>query len=588
VSKLIKEAVYHRPKDNYAYACANKDLHIRLRTKRNDLTNVSLIFGDPYDWEEGNWITQEEKMIKTGSDSLFDYWFVSIHPPYQRLRYGFSLSDEKETIFYTEKGFLEARPTDTSYCFCFPFINNVDIFNAPNWVKDTVWYQIFPERFENGNPENDPEGTLSWGSSEPTPTNFFGGDIEGVIKHIDYLKELGITGIYFTPLFKAHSNHKYDTIDYLEIDPQFGDNETFKRMVNICHDNGIKIMLDAVFNHSGFYFPQFQDVLEKGAESRYRDWFHVHEFPLITEPKPNYDTFAFTPFMPKLNTEHPEVKEYLLEVGRYWVKEFDIDGWRLDVANEVDHAFWREFRHEVKKIKPDLYILGEIWHDSMPWLRGDQFDAVMNYPFTTNILDLFSKKRISAKEFVENMTTVLHMYPKNVNEVAFNLVGSHDTPRILTECHDDLRKVKLIFSIMLTFIGTPCIYYGDEIGMSGEQDPGCRKCMEWDVSKQNHNLFNHIQKLIQLRKEIPLLANDGELTFIPSEYHETCIAYTKSNGMKTYLLIFNSEDQEVIYSLPFNLKGKKIRNVWTNEEFAAESNEITVKLEGFGFSILEF
>lgn len=585
---MNKEAIYHRPKDNYAYACANGDLHIRLKTKKNDIQNVTLIFGDPYDWEDGKWINHEKPMVKTGSDQLFDYWFVAVHPPYRRLKYGFNLFDENESLYYTEKGFVTEKPTDTYLCFAFPFINSIDIFQAPSWVKDTVWYQIFPERFANGNPENNPEGTLEWGSTDPTPTNFFGGDLEGVINHIDYLKELGITGIYFTPIFKAHSNHKYDTIDYLEIDPQFGNNETFKKLIKVCHENGIKIMLDAVFNHSGFYFPQFQDVLKNGEKSRYKNWFHVNEFPLVTEPKPNYDTFAFTPFMPKLNTENPEVKEYLLEVGRYWVREFNIDGWRLDVANEVDHAFWREFRHEVKKIKPELYILGEIWHDSMPWLRGDQFDAVMNYPFSTNILHLFAKNMISSKEFVENMNTVIHMYPKNVNEVAFNLVGSHDTPRILTECNDNIQKVKLIYTIMLTFMGTPCIYYGDEIAITGEQDPGCRKCMEWDESKQNRDLFNHIQKLIKLRYDYPLLANDGELTFIPSDYHESCFAYTRSNGTKTFLIIVNTEEHEVKYPLPFNLKGKKIKNVWTDEEFAAESNDLAVTLEGFGFIILEF
>lgn len=585
---MLKEAIYHRPKDNFAYAYDEKTIHIRLRTKKGDVSSVVLIHGDPYEHTENGWVTKNVPMIVSGSDQMFDYWFAVIQPEFNRERYGFHITNGAESFIYTEKGFFEEAPKDTGYYFCFPYLNNIDVFRAPKDIKNTVWYQIFPERFANGDEKWNPSGTLPWGSTAPTPTNFFGGDLEGVIKNIDYLTELGITGIYFTPIFKAHSNHKYDTIDYLEIDPQFGDNETFKRMVQVCHEKGIKIMLDAVFNHSGFYFPQFQDVLENGEKSRFKDWFHVKEFPLVTEPKPNYDTFAFTPFMPKLNTENPEVKEYLLEVGRYWVREFDIDGWRLDVANEVDHAFWREFRHEVKKIKPDLYILGEIWHDSMPWLRGDQFDAVMNYPFTTNILNLFAKETITPKEFVENMNTVLHMYPKNVNDVAFNLVGSHDTPRILTECKDDLRKLKLIYSIMLTFIGTPCIYYGDEIGLTGEQDPGCRKCMEWDITKQNRDLFSHVQKLIKLRKENPLLANEGELTFIPSDYHDKCIAYTKSNGANNFIVVVNSTDQVTEYVLPFNLKGKKIRNVWTNEEYAAEANDLTVTLDGFGFTILEF
>ncbi|MGZ4161334.1 MAG: glycoside hydrolase family 13 protein, partial [Neobacillus sp.] len=292
--------------------------------------------------------------------------------------------------------------------------------------------------------------------------------------------------------------------------------------------------------------------------------------------------------MPKLNTENPEVKEYLLEVGRYWVREFKIDGWRLDVANEVDHAFWRDFRNEVKAIKPDLYILGEIWHDSMPWLRGDQFDAVMNYPLTTNILNLFAKQTITVKEFVENLTHVIHMYPKNINEVAFNLVGSHDTPRILTECGEDIERVKQVYSLLLTFIGTPCIYYGDEIGLTGGQDPGCRKCMEWDREKQNRELFEHIQKLIQLRDENPLLANDGELSFVSPEYHDICLAYTKTTGKKTVIVILNTGNKETSYTLPFNLSGKTVKNLWNHKESVVSEKNLTIKLKRYDFAILEF
>jgi cyclomaltodextrinase / maltogenic alpha-amylase / neopullulanase len=584
---VFKEAIYHRPKDNYAYACTNNILNITIRTKKNDLKKVTLIHGDPYEWEDNQWQTTTIPLKKSGSDQLFDYWFTAIAPPFRRLRYGFILDDGTETLCFTEKGFYSEPPLDdTAYYFCFPYMNNADIFKAPSWVKDTVWYQIFPERFANGDKSHDPEDVLAWGSEEPTPTNFFGGDLKGVIQNIPYLKELGITGIYFTPLFKAFSNHKYDTIDYMEIDPQFGTKETFKELVNVCHENGIKVMLDAVFNHSGFYFPPFQDVLEKGENSLYKDWFHIHEFPIITKPLPNYDTFAFTPFMPKLNTENPEVKEYLLEAGRYWVREFDIDGWRLDVANEVDHAFWREFRKEVKAIKPDLYILGEIWHDSIAWLRGDQFDAVMNYPFTTNILKLFAKQSITVKEFVESMTGVIHMYTRNINEAAFNLVGSHDTPRILTECEEDLDRVKQVFTLMLTFIGTPCIYYGDEIGMTGTQDPGCRKCMEWDKENQNTDLFHHIQRLIQLRQEHPLLRNAGELSFVDPEHHDKCLAYMKVNDDKTTMVILNTSTHSVEYSLPYGLSGKTVKNLWTGQVIEL-SNDI-VQLQGNGFAILEF
>jgi cyclomaltodextrinase / maltogenic alpha-amylase / neopullulanase len=586
---MLKEAIYHRPKDNYAYACTNEELHIRIRTKKDDIKEVTLLHGDPYDWQDGKWNTSDMSMTKSGSDQLFDYWFAAVKPPFRRMRYGFILNDGIETACFTEKGFYDEPPADdTGYYFAFPFLNNIDVFRAPSWVKDTVWYQIFPERFANGDQANDPEGTLPWGSAPPERDNFFGGDLEGVIQHIDYLATLGITGIYFTPIFKAHSNHKYDTIDYMELDPQFGDKETLKRLIKVCHERGIKVMLDAVFNHSGFYFAQFQDVLEKGEQSPYKDWFHTREFPLVMEPRPNYDTFAFEKSMPKLNTENPEVIEYLLEVGRYWVREFDIDGWRLDVANEVDHSFWRKFRTEVKAIKPEMYILGEIWHDSMPWLRGDQFDAVMNYPFTTNILNLFARNSITVKQFIENMTAVNHMYPKNVNEVNFNLIGSHDTPRILTECGGSVDKLKQIFTILLSYIGTPCIYYGDEIGMSGEMDPGCRECMKWDVEEQNKEMFSHVQKMIQLRKEFPLLSNEGELHFIPSDYHDKCFAYTKSNGKDTIIVVVNMDSEEVNYPLPFNLRGKKITNIYTGEEYAADSDDLNAVIAGNGFALFLF
>ncbi|PLR97757.1 alpha-glycosidase [Bacillus sp. T33-2] len=585
---MIKEAIYHRPKDNYAYACTNEELHIRIRTKKNDMCEVTLVHGDPYEWIDKHWIAATVPMVKSGSDELFDYWSVKVRPPHKRLRYGFILNDGTQSVCLTEKGFYSEPPLDdTAYYYSFPFLNDADVFKAPEWVKDTVWYQIFPERFANGDPATNPENTLPWGSEDPTPTNFFGGDIEGVIQNIGYLKNLGITGIYFTPIFKAYSNHKYDTIDYLEIDPQFGDKETLKRLIDTCHEHGIKVMLDAVFNHSGFYFPQFQDVLKNGENSPYKEWFHTREFPLLTEPLPNYHTFSFVAQMPKLNTENEEVKKYLLEVGRYWVREFDIDGWRLDVANEVDHAFWRDFRREVKAIKPDLYILGEIWHDSMPWLRGDQFDAVMNYPFTTNILNLFARDKITVKQFIENMTNVLHMYPKNVNEAAFNLVGSHDTPRILTECGGDIEKVKQIYTVLLTFVGTPCIYYGDEIGMAGGADPGCRHCMVWDEDKQNKDLFGHIERLITLRRDYPLLANEGDLYFLPS-HHETCFAYSKTNGEKTIVIIINMDSQQTEYPLPFNLEGKKITNLWSGEEYALESDDLKAIIDGNGFAILEF
>lgn len=582
---MFKEAVYHRPKDNYAYAYDRETLHIRLRTKKNDMEKVSLVYGDPYDWEDG-WEFSEKRMDANGSDDLFDYWFVEIKPPFRRLRYGFKLESENESLIYTEKGFLKTVPEDNVYMFCFPYLNGIDVFQAPEWVKDTVWYQIFPERFANGDQSNDPEGVLEWGSSQPTPTNFFGGDFQGIIDHLDHLCNLGINGLYLTPIFKAYSNHKYDTIDYMKIDPQFGDKDTFRQLIKRCHEKGIRVMLDAVFNHSGFFFEPFQDVFNQGKRSKYLDWFYVRSFP-ISHDKPNYDTFAFTGDMPKLNTENPEVKRYLLDVAAYWIQEFDIDGWRLDVANEVDHQFWRDFRRTVKSIKPDAYILGEIWHDSMPWLRGDQFDAVMNYPFTKAALDFFAKGKTDAKEFSQSIVQGLNTYPDNANEAAFNLLGSHDTTRLLTECAGDKCKAKLLYLFQLSFSGTPCIYYGDEIGMEGQDDPGCRECMKWDEQDQDLELFSFMKKLIALRNQEPLLRNKGKLCFIQADSENHLLVYSKDENPEKIIIAINNSDKSITTSISLGRNEPSLSDLWTNERLMPNGNQITRSLPPYGFSILK-
>lgn len=591
---MLKEAIYHRPKDNYAYAYSEHILHIRLRTKKGDASQVHVISGDPYDWSNNKWQITRKVMKLERSDSLFDYWIISVEPAFKRLRYAFEIIGDMETLIYTEKGFFKEPPLDdTRYYFCFPFLNKIDVLQVPYWVQNTVWYQIFPERFENGNLTNDPKGTLKWGSEEPTPNNFFGGDLQGIIDRLDHLIDLGINGIYLTPIFKAYSNHKYDTIDYMKLDPQFGDEQTLRKLVNICHANGVRVMLDAVFNHSGYYFPPFQDVLENGENSKYKNWFHIRDFPLSTNSGPNYETFAFTKNMPKLNTEHPEVKAYLLDVAIYWIKEFNIDGWRLDVANEVDHQFWREFRTVVKSIKPDVYILGEIWHDSMPWLQGDQFDAVMNYPFTDNAIQFFAQNQIKASAFANSLNNLLAMYPININEVAFNLLGSHDTTRILTQAEGNIKRLKLLYLFQFTFVGSPCIYYGDEIGMTGGNDPGCRACMIWDEEKQNIDLLHYVKSLIQFRKNNAVLGskeNNGDFHVLQANDTNQTIVYKRSNNKATLIIAINNSSKKTKVDIPeLKFGAKEIFLTGANSEYTFKNDETltSIALNEYGFRIFE-
>ena len=323
-----------------------------------------------------------------------------------------------------------------------------------------------------------------------------------------------------------------------------------------AHQRGMKIILDAVFNHCGWEFPQWQNVLKYGEQSTYKDWFHIRKFPLIendfdplTQPGGlNYDAFAFAQNMPKLNTENPEVIDYFLEVGRYWIREFDIDGWRLDVSNEVDHTFWRLFRNAVREVKKDVYILGEVWHDSQPWLNGDQFDAVMNYPLGDAILNYVAQNKINSSQFVVAINKVLTDYAKNVNEAAFNLLDSHDTQRLLTVCGGNKKKALLAYTLLMTQAGTPCIYYGSEIGLDGGADPLCRKCMIWDKDSQDREMFDYLKQLIHLRKTYKALSS-SELEWIQASDTGSYLIFKKQLNDEIIYVILNNNNKSQLINL---------------------------------------
>ena len=574
------EAIYHRPKLNWAYAYDRDTLHIRLRTKRGDVREAELLYGDKY--QDFSRMGAVGMNIFT-QDEHFDYWQAEIRPPYRRLAYGFILRDGKQTVYYSERGFAREPFAGHFGLFEFPFLNPADVFAPPQWVKDAVFYQIFPERFANGDPSNDPPHVQPWGG-KPEPHNFFGGDLQGVIDHLDYLAKLGVNAIYFTPIFEAPANHKYDTKDYMKVDPHFGTNETLKRLVDQCHKRGIRVLLDAVFNHSGHTFAPFVDVQQKGEQSAYYHWFHIREWPLqVKDGIPTYDAFAFSPFMPKLNTENPELKQYLLQVARYWVEDIGIDGWRLDVANEVDHAFWRDFRKTVKQANPEAYILGEIWHDAVMWLQGDQFDAAMNYPFTSAVLDFFTERRLDGRQFADRIGMLLAGYPKQAQEVAFNLLDSHDTARLLTRCGDNKSLLKLAVLFQFTFPGTPCIYYGDEIGMTGGNDPDCRKCMVWDENEQDRDLFRFYQEVIALRRRHPVLKT-GSLRFLHAKAKDARIAYERKDEHGHLVVLMNAHAHP--RALTVRVESGVWTDAWGDDTLHVPNGSLRVQLPAYGYRVL--
>jgi cyclomaltodextrinase / maltogenic alpha-amylase / neopullulanase len=411
-------------------------------------------------------------------------------------------------------------------------------FNTPEWVKDAVFYQIFPDRFASSERVEKPNNLESW-DSPPTLNGFKGGDLLGIAEHLGYLSDLGINAIYLNPIFQSASNHRYHTHDYYQVDPILGGERAFRKLLREAHRRDMRVILDGVFNHASRGFFQFHHIMECGDSSPYIDWFEVESYPVLAYPDSrdtaNYRCWANLPALPEFNIDNPQVRSYLLGVARYWLEQ-GIDGWRLDVPFCIDDdSFWQEFRQIVKSINPHAYIVGEIVTEAQRWLQGDQFDGVMNYQFTQACLGFFAGDKINrhleknlmglsetqvldAQSFSRRAEKLLEIYPRQAAQAQLNLLDSHDMPRFLSLAGGDRSALRLATLFQMTYPGAPCIYYGDEVGMTGGVDPGCRSSMLWGKERISGSpgrfaphpswdieLRNYFKKCIALRHSHPAL-----------------------------------------------------------------------------------
>lgn len=439
----------------------------------------------------------------------------------------------------------------------------------PDWVKDAIFYQIFPERFRNGDPANDPPGTEPWGRA-PTRENFFGGDLEGIIQGLDYIADLGCNALYLTPIFKAATNHKYDTYDYFTIDPHFGDDATFDRLVREVKRRGMRLVLDGVFNHCGTGFAPFRDLLEKGVGSRYSDWFSAYDFPLRPE-LPNYATCGGVGWLPRLNTKNPEVEAFVQEVVLYWLGR-GIDGWRMDVAYEIEPVFWRRLRGAVKARYPEAYLVAEEWRDPWPLLQGDTFDGAMHYRLRELLLDFFLKNALAADSFARALTLLRQRLPEGSQWGMLTLLGSHDTPRILTECGGDREVVGLLFAFLLAYPGAPMLYYGDENGMEGGHDPDCRRPMVWEEGRWNQPIRHTVKQFLALRRAHPALRR-GEFKVAYAE--DRVFAFYRVLGEERVLVVLNNTRVPRSLTLPADFpEGARLVDALSRREYSVQGGHI--------------
>jgi glycosidase len=452
---------------------SQRSVLLRLRTRKGDASKVVARIGK---------VSSPLRLAR--SDELYDYWQGVAEPPPGRCRYRFAVD-----------GRTVAAPGGQSYEWDW---EREPTLATPGWLRGAVVYQVFPDRFMNGEPANDPAGALPWGSP-PTADSWMGGDLPGLAARLGHVRDLGANVLYLNPVFETDSNHGYTTRDYYRVDDRFGGAEGFGRLLQECRTHGVRLLLDGVFNHSGVRFGPFVDVRKRGKASPYASWFHLlSDGPVeVREGQQTYATFAGVWQMPKLATHQPVVQEFVAGVGAHWIRA-GASGWRLDVADEVAPHCWRVFRQAVKAADPEAYIVGEVWGDAGRWLQGDMFDGVMNYRWRQAVLDLCTG-RAAPSEFVGAMETLTEDYPEGAEHSLMNLLGSHDTERLRRTVPDEsLRRLAVV--LQMTWPGVPSVYYGDEVGLDGGRDPDDRRCMPWDQSAWSLPTLAHYKALIGLRR----------------------------------------------------------------------------------------
>jgi glycosidase len=471
----------HYEKRDYIYPLSRNEIFFKFKTNIESVKKIEFIYFEKIR-------KREEKSIELENFNLTNsgrYYFGTLkyEETIKYIDYFFRVTTISEVLYYSPEGLRKQKPRRS---FCYSDTNYCDVFITPKWANGLIGYQIFPDRFSIGK-ELLIKNPSDWEES-PTRENFFGGNILGIIDKISYLSDLNVGIVYLTPVFKSYSNHKYDTVDYFDIDPSFGTKEDFELLVEKLHEAGIKIIIDGVFNHIGYYSKQFQDVIQNGRESSYYNWFYIDGDAIDTDSV-NYECVGYYKWMPKLNYRSLEVRSYIKSVGKYWLKNFSIDGYRLDVADEVDYTFWQEFRRTVKKTNAKALIIGESWKNGSDLLRGDTLDSIMNYRLRDALLDFIVDEYISLDEFKERIESIYFDYPKQTHNLLYNTLGSHDTDRIITLCKDNVEKTNLLVSMLFNYPGIPFIYYGDEIGTTGENDPLSRKTMDWNKTFNETHLF---------------------------------------------------------------------------------------------------
>lgn len=534
----------------FAYAIGRSRLRVVLRAPRGGINGGIVAYNDRYSWsyEADNWAELDHRspLAVYARDGELEYWSadLELHPPRLRYRFGLDTADGRRWFGWDGLG-EDPRPRGA---FEFAYVAEGDALELPEWARGAVFYHVFSDRFAPAPDGSHRNGTVDPWDSEPRGDTYLGGDLDGIRARLDHIQSLGVDALYLTPIFSAPSNHKYNTADFFNVDADFGGNDALRRLVDALHGRGMRLVLDGVYNHVGSTWPPFVDAVTRGAQSPHADWFYLDGDA--------YETWGTNvKALPKLRTSNAQVRELVCQIGRYWVEQFGIDGWRLDVADEVDHALWKEYRRAVRSIRPDAFLFGEIWGWAMPWLRGDELDSVMNYGLRRALLRFAATAGsttdpdgpLNAAGLLDAVDRIRAAYPEQQLPYLYNLLGSHDEQRPLTVLGGDKSALVVATALLFTLPGIASVYYGDEVGLEGGKDPLNRRGMVWDAQRQDGRLLDVHRRLGALRRTLPVLRHGRYERLDAPDGPASLAAFARDDGIQRVVVVANAgRDERVI------------------------------------------
>ena len=552
------KGVLHIPLSNYAFALDEKTLCIRLRVSKNNVKEVSLYYGDTASRTPlVNFI--EVKMSEAGSDDSFTYFECLIKNCFQRVVYYFEILDleNKKHLYYADNFYKEVSENRNDL-YKFPYIRKEDIGKPPSWLSKTIFYNIFPDSFLS----RKKKGNKVLKIDDYEIKNKLGGTIKDIINKLDYIKEIGFNGVYINPLFMANEYHKYDVIDYFKIDPLFGTNKDFKRLVEEVHKKDMKLVIDLVLNHCGWYFFAFDDVIKKQENSPYKDWFYGLHFPIYRpnswEEIPPYEAFGYERNMPKLNTDNEEVINYFKKLVKTLLIDFKVDGFRLDTSDEVNDYFWISLNREIKKINKEAVLIGEIWENPEHWLNSLMFDSAMNYELRKSLI-LFFEENIDVEEFKNQLVRLYYRNKKQYTYSLLNILSTHDTARFYSLVNENNYKYKAAYTLLYFLPGSLSVLYGEEAPIKGIKESDYRQAINFRKKLRFASFFKEINCI---RKENSVLS-EGDISF---ENIKGLLKVERKDEKNKLSLILsgkhgkslNIDNSRIIYSSNYSFKNHKL------------------------------